>query len=536
MEMLKRLIHLFPTAHPKKELILNKYTIVKNAIDPIEEKTEYKFVEFKDINLELHKKEQKMGQLHIVLLPIMAHGHMIPVLDMAKLFISRGVKTTIISTPPFSHPIIKAQESGHDIGLSILKFPPEGSSLPENIATLDQVPSPDLIPKFFEALALLQKPVEKILQELHPNCLISDMCLPWTTDSANKFGIPRLVFHGTSCFAICASEQMDLHKPYKNVSSDSEPFVIPNLPHRFIFTRPQVSPFELHEEENDFTKLMQQMKEAEEKNYGVVINSFYEIESDYADFFKNVMGRKSWHIGPLLLCNKGGVEEKSHRGKESEIDQHECLSWLDSKKPDSVVYACFGSQAAFTQAQLHETAAGLEASGQDFIWVVQKGKNEDNWLPEGFEDRTKGKGLLIRGWAPQVMILDHPSVGAFVTHCGWNSTLEGICAGVPMVAWPTFAEQFYNEKLVTEVLGIGVSVGNKKWQRVGSEGVERAAVKTAVERIMVGETAAEMRRRAMSYKEMARKAVEEGGSSYNCLNDLIHELSVYEHPKKQDIN
>ncbi|KAK6136890.1 hypothetical protein DH2020_029376 [Rehmannia glutinosa] len=442
-----------------------------------------------------------MGQLHIVLLPVLAHGRMIPILDMAKLFISRGLKTTIISTPPFSHPIIKAQESGHDIGLSILKFPPEGSTLPENIATIDQLPSPDLIPKFFEALTLLQKPVEKLLQELHPNCLISDMFLPWTTDSANKFGIPRLVFHCTSYFAICHSEQMDLHKPYKNVSSDTEPFVIPNLPHRFSFTRPQVPPFQLHEEENDFTKLMRQMKEAEEKNYGVVVNSFYEIESDYADYFKNVMGRKSWHIGPLLLCNKGGVEEKSHRGKESAIDEHECLAWLDSKKPNSVVYACFGSQAAFTQAQLHETAAGLEASGQDFIWVVQKGKNEDNWLPEGFEERIKG-----------------------------------ICAGVPMVTWPTFAEQFFHEKLLTEVLEIAVSVGNKKWQRVGSEGVGRAAVKTAVERIMVGEMAAEMRRRAKSYKEMARKAVEEGGSSYNALNDLIDELSAYEHPKKQDVN
>ncbi|KAK6159316.1 hypothetical protein DH2020_006630 [Rehmannia glutinosa] len=379
----------------------------------------------------------------------------------------------------------------------------------------------------------------KILQELNPNCLISDMFLPWTTDSADKFGIPRLVFHGTSCFALCASEQMHLHKPYKNVSSDSEPFVIPNLPHRLIFTRPQVPPFDLQEEEDDFSKLRQQMRDSVDKSYGVVINSFYDLESDYADHYNKVMGRKSWHIGPLLLCNKGGDEEKAQRGKESAIDEHECLAWLDSKKPNSVVYVCFGSMASFSHAQLHETAVGLEASGQDFIWVVRKGKNDDeneDWLPKGFEDRLKGKGLIIRGWAPQVMILDHPSVGAFVTHCGWNSTLEGICAGVPMVTWPVFAEQFFNEKLVTKVLRIGVSVGNKRWQRAASEGVEWEAVKTAVERVMVGEAAEEMRSRAKSFKEMAKKAVEEGGSSYSGLNALIDELSIYVPPKKQDIN
>jgi hypothetical protein len=102
-----------------------------------------------------------------------------------------------------------------------------------------------------------------------------------------------------------------------------------------------------------------------------------------------------------------------------------------------------------------EIAMGLEASGQQFIWVVRKGKNEEkkdreDWgVPKGFEKRMEGKGVIINGWAPQVLTLDHEAVGGFVTHCGWNSTLEGITAGVPMVTWPVFAELFYNEKLCT---------------------------------------------------------------------------------------
>ncbi|KAL3621139.1 hypothetical protein CASFOL_036051 [Castilleja foliolosa] len=464
-----------------------------------------------------------MGRLHIVLIPAMAHGHMIPTLDMAKLFTSRGLKTTIISTPSFAHSIQKARESGHDIGLSIVNFPPEKSSLPKNILSLDQVTSPQMLSQFFGAVSLLQEPVEKLLQHLNPNCLVSDSFLPWTFDLAEKLGIPRLAFHGISCLALCALEQMNIHKPYRNVSSDYEPFVGPNLPHKLTFVRRQVPQHGGEGEDHEyspFEKLRVQMKASDDKSYGTIINSFRELESDYADHYKNIMGRKVWHLGPLLLCNKK--------------DGHECLAWLDSKKPDSVVYVCSGSMVTFTPAQLQETAAGLEASGQDFIWAVRQGKNEKNedWLPRGFEERTKGKGLIIMGWAPQVMILDHPSVGAFVTHCGWNSTLEGICAGLPMVTWPAFVEQFYNEKLVTEVLETGVSVGNKKWDKMASDGVAREAVETAVRRIMAAD---EMRSREKCCKEMARMAVDEGGSSYSDLNALIDELRFYAPPKKQDI-
>ncbi|KAL7145312.1 hypothetical protein ABFS83_07G073200 [Erythranthe nasuta] len=481
-----------------------------------------------------------MGQLHIAFVPAMAHGHMIPTLEMAKLFSSRGLETTIIATPAFADPITRARESGHDrINLRILKFPPQGSSLPDDIVSLDQMSTPDLVHKFVEALSLLRQPVEKLLQELNPDCLVSDMFLPWTAASAAKFGIPRLVFHGTNCLAQCGLYQMQLHKPYKNVSSDSEPFAVPNLPHKLIFTGSQVPEFglpeeELKDEENDFSfsKLRQQMEVSEKKSYGVIFNSFTEIESAYADHYKNVMGRKAWHIGPLLLCSSNN-NNNNNNGRGEEKSHGSLLAWLDSKKPHSVVYVCFGSIVTFTPVQLHETAAGLEASGQDFIWVVRNG--DEKWLPQGFEERTKCNGLIIKGWAPQVTILDHPSVGAFVTHCGWNSTLEGICAGLPMVTWPVFSEQFFNEKLLVDVLGIGVSVGSKKWTREPSEGVSREAVIKAVHRIMVGREAAELRSRAQGYKEMATKAFQQGGSSYTALTDLIHELSmIYAPPKKQD--
>ncbi|CAB4320859.1 unnamed protein product [Prunus armeniaca] len=308
-------------------------------------------------------------------------------------------------------------------------------------------------------------------------------------------------FHGTSFFALAASDCVRRYEPFKNTSSDSEPFVIPNLPGEIKMTRAQLPDFIKDNNENDLTRLLKQSKEAEVRSYGIVVNSFYELETVYADYYRKVLGKKAWHIGPLSLCNRDN--EEKHTGER----KHPLMSM-----------------------NLKEIALGLEASGLEFIWVVRKGKDDDDvgkedWLPEGFEERMEGKGLIIRGWAPQVLILDHSAVGGFVTHCGWNSTLEGIAAGLPMVTWPVSAEQFYNEKLVTQVLKIGVGVGAQKWVRVLGDSVRKEAIEKAVTQIMVGEEAEEMRNRARVLAEQARRTIEKGGSSHSDLNVLIEELS-----------
>ncbi|KAG8645624.1 hypothetical protein MANES_10G077880v8, partial [Manihot esculenta] len=269
--------------------------------------------------------------------------------------------------------------------------------------------------------------------------------------------------------------------------------------------------------------------QAEKRSYGVIVNSFYELESGYADYYKKILGRKAWHIGPVSLWNRN-LEEHAHRERKASISKQECLKWLDAKKPSSVIYACFGTVTKFSDSQLHEIAIGLEASKQNFIWVVRKDdieeESEMKWLPDGYEKRMEGKGLIIRGWAPQVLILHHEAVGGFITHCGWNSLLEGVSAGLPMVTWPIFADQFFNEKLITDVLRIGVSVGAQKWIRLVGDYVNSEKIEKAVKEIIVGEKAVELRIRAKEIGEMAKRAIEEGGSSYNDLGALIEELKA----------
>lgn len=214
------------------------------------------------------------------------------------------------------------------------------------------------------------------------------------------------------------------------------------------------------------------------------------------------------------------------------------MKWLDSWPQSSVIYVCLGSLNRVTPNQLIEIGLGLEATKRPFIWVLRgayRREEMEKWIQEdGFEERVKGRGILIRGWAPQVLILSHRAIGAFLTHCGWNSTLEAICAGVPMVTFPMFSDQFYNEKLVVQVIETGVRLGAETAVHFGDEDkfgaefvqVKRDNVREAIEKVMgeEGEEKKERRERARKYAEMAKEAIGEGGSSYNNMSKLIEEL------------
>ncbi|KAL9325163.1 hypothetical protein ACSQ67_005808 [Phaseolus vulgaris] len=478
----------------------------------------------------------KDASLHIFFFPFLAHGHTIPCIDMAILFAAKGVRTTIITTPLNAPIISKAIEKTKEINIQTIKFPStDHTGLPQGCEHVSTLPSLHLLPAFHKATTLLQEPFEQLLRDQHPNCVVADMFFPWTTDSAAKFGIPRLVFHGMSFFSLCAYEVMRLYEPYNNTSFDSELFLLPNFPGQIKMTRLQVGSF-FRKDDVDANRFWKQIHESEVRSYGVVVNSFYEVEKDYADHYRKEFGRKAWAIGPLSLCNKE-KEPKTYRGgKEACVDEVEnaWLKWLNTKTTGSVVYVCFGSMTEFRDSQSREIALGLEASGKEFMWVVGKRKEnkEDQWLPEGFEKRMKEKGMIIRGWVPQALILEHEAIGAFVTHCGWNSTLEGVVAGVPMITWPVGAEQFYNERLVIEVLKIGVAVGARKWSHfVGDEDgdIKWDAVEMAVKRVMEEEEGEAMRIRAKLFARMAKRAVEEEGSSYSDLDALLQELASLSH-------
>ncbi|XP_020581445.1 scopoletin glucosyltransferase-like [Phalaenopsis equestris] len=461
------------------------------------------------------------SHLHMLFFPYMAQGHMLPMVDIVKLFAARGARITILTTP-VNAAIIRPTIDDSSIHLHIIPFPSAEFGLPDGCENRSFVLPEDKRIDFIRAIAALRNPFDSVLEHLRPDCVVSDYFLPWTYHVAAARGIPRLVFHGTNNFSLCASNAFER---CREIVDKLDSFVLPGLPHRIEMLKTQVLDFKklAGTPLGIFTEIFDEAEEVEGKHYGAVMNSFYELEPEYADQNRKVKG-KTWNVGPVSLCNKEAAGMSLRGGKHS-ASVNECLDWLESKAAGSVVYMCFGSGSLFSGEQLREMALGLEEAGHPFVWVV---RNEgDDWVPEGYEERIAGKGMVVRGWAPQLLILNHGAVGGFVSHCGWNSSLEGICAGLPMVTWPLYAEQFFNEKLLVEVLGVGVAVGSKVYEfRVEMRPVlEASAVAAAVRRVMGGgEEAEERRRRAKELGEMARRAVEKGGSSFEEIGILMEEL------------
>ncbi|GER29711.1 UDP-Glycosyltransferase superfamily protein [Striga asiatica] len=482
--------------------------------------------------------EQKKQEAHFVLLPFMAQGHMIPMVDTARLLAKRNLTVTILISPYNLNrikPIIdRAIASGSNIRISHLRFPTVEVGLPEDCESLDMVRSSEDHSRFHKAIDLLQSQVEQALRTLDPppTCIISDLFYPWSTPLATRLGIPRFVFHVLGCFTLLCMNMLAVSQGFKDIDvPDTEYFALPGLPDRVEITKAQIKGT-AGQVPSWWTELVDRIEDAYSEASGIVVNTFEELEPAYVRRYAETLGMEVWCVGPVSLCNEDELDKAQRGNNEASIDGGECLKWLDAQDPASVVYVCLGSLSSLTASQLVELGLGLEASGRPFVWVVRRStSNEElelvSWLGR-FEERVRGKGLVIHGWAPQVMILSHPSVGGFVTHCGWNSTLEGTTSGVPMMTWPVFADQFCNEKFIVNVVGTGVRAGVEVpvmfvgEKDKGGVQVKSEVVKAAIEELMDGgEKGRERRERARELGKKARRAMEKGGSSYINMTRLI---------------
>nr|CAB3478218.1 unnamed protein product [Digitaria exilis] len=255
---------------------------------------------------------------------------------------------------------------------------------------------------------------------------------------------------------------------------------------------------------------------------GILVNTFESLETRAVRALSDglcVPDRATppvYCIGPLV--SSGGAEKG-----------HECLRWLDAQPDRSVVFLAFGSLGTFPTKQLEEIAVGLEKSGQRFLWVVRSPRSPnqnveeplpepdlDVLLPDGFLERTKGRGLVVRSWAPQVDVLRHRATGAFVTHCGWNSTLEGIMAGLPLLCWPLYAEQRMNKVFIVEEIKVGVEMRGYDEEMVTAEEVE-----SKVRWVMESEGGRALSERALVVKDRAAQALKGGGSSHASFVEFL---------------
>ncbi|KAI8028040.1 Hydroquinone glucosyltransferase [Camellia lanceoleosa] len=255
---------------------------------------------------------------------------------------------------------------------------------------------------------------------------------------------------------------------------------------------------------------------------GIILNSFMDLEEGAIKALQEKEPGKPpvYLIGPLIQTDSSDESQ----------ERPECLQWLDDQPSGSVLFVSFGSGGTLSHHQLSELALGLELSSERFLWVVRSPNDKSanaafftaqsqndpfSFLPKGFLERTKGRGLVVPSWAPQIEVLRHHSTRGFLTHCGWNSILESVVHGVPLIAWPLYAEQKMNAVMLTEGLNVAL---RPKSDETGL--VRREEIANVVKSLMEGEEGNKVCRRMEGLKDAAAKVHSEDGNSTKSLSEL----------------
>lgn len=355
--------------------------------------------------------------------------------------------------------------------------------------------------------------------------LVLDFFCSSMIDTANELGVPSYVFF-TSGAAFLG---FVLHLPtrggeeFEESEADSaDIFTYANpVPYRVL---PSLC-FNKHGGFSAFENFGRRFKETK----GIIVNTFEELESHAVEYLMKCDGVPPvYNVGPMIDLH-GDIHARPRGGG---TQRDEIIRWLDDQPASSVVFLCFGSMGSFGEEQIQEIASGLEKSGVRFLWSLRKTPPKDrpempgeytcvgDILPRGFQERSKGRGMIC-GWAPQKEVLAHSAIGGFVSHCGWNSILESVWFGVPIVTWPIYAEQQINAFQMVRDLGLAVEL-RLDYRRGTENHVMADELARAVGCVMDGDS--EVRKRVKEVSEKARLALRDGGSSYAATGRLIEDL------------
>ena len=257
----------------------------------------------------------------------------------------------------------------------------------------------------------------------------------------------------------------------------------------------------------------------------VLANTLYELEAETIDFLRSRYGVPFRSIGPSIPSAflDGGNPQDARVGADPWKATDSVQAWLDRKPASSVVYISFGSVTVINPHQIYELALGIQSSRQNFLLVIRPPPGHDDiteFFPAGFMEETEGRGLVVP-WCVQLEVLSHPSVAAFMSHCGWNSTLEALSLGIPVLTFGVWTDQTTNSKFMADVWKAGVRMIRGEDGTMGREEIERC-MRLAVDK--TSEAGEEVRKNALKWKELAKTGMREGGSSDINLNEFVEQV------------
>ncbi|XP_040377078.1 (R)-mandelonitrile beta-glucosyltransferase-like [Oryza brachyantha] len=491
---------------------------------------------------------------HAVFFPYPAQGHVAAALHLARLLHARaGIRVTFVHSERNRRRVARSRGEAALAGARGFRFAavPDGLPLehddygpPDTLALLLSIEAGAFVPHF-----------KKILEEeaaasgAPATCVVSDVDLALL--AAKDMGLPAVAFWTPSACALMASlqckELVDRGiVPLKDAEQLSNGYLdrtvvdwVPGMP-ADMRLRDFVSFVRTTDPDDAVLGLVvSSMERLRTASSAVILNTFDALEGEVIAALSRIVP-PIYTVGPLPQL--AGASAASHvdpppaAAEDASgglaasfwLEDGGCLEWLRRRRPRSVLYVNFGSIVCLTSQQLVELAWGLAASGHDFLWVIRDdqakvaagggGDGDDAiaMLPVELRETVKGKGYLT-SWCPQEAVLRHDAIGAFLTHCGWNSMLEAVANGVPMLCYPMGADQQTNCRYACTEWRVGVEVG---------DGIERGEVARMVREVLgqEGERGKEMRQRAMGWKERAAMAVVPGGTSWVNFERLVNEV------------
>ncbi|KAI9197026.1 hypothetical protein LWI28_029172 [Acer negundo] len=469
----------------------------------------------------------------LIFIPSPGLTHLVSTLEFAKHLIDRddriSITVLVMKLPPFTSSVdayTKLFTSSSHSSIQLIDLPQV------------DLPSPDLLKLSFESYLTQyiennMPQVRNIVTDLvsshsddesdsaRVTGLVLDFFCVSMIDVANDFGLPSYIFLTTSTGFMSLMLYLSTRHEYDQTLTEFKPsdsdLSIPG------FANPVPVSVLLSGLFNkvgytNFVKIGQRFRDVN----GILVNTFAELEPYAIDIFSGGLNPPVYTVGPL-------VDLKGQPIPDPEVaKRRDILKWLDDQPESSVVFLCFGSGGSFSPAQVKEIATGLEQSEHRFLWslrvsppnnefsVMNQSTNHDDF-PEGFLEKTRGRGMIC-GWAPQVEVLAHKAIGGFVSHCGWNSILESLWYGVPIVTWPLYAEQQLNAFRMVKELGLAVELRLDSRMNNGDL-VTADEISRAVGSVMVTDT--EIRMKVKEVSEIGRKSLMDGGSSFISMGQFI---------------
>ncbi|KAH6772158.1 hypothetical protein C2S51_010562 [Perilla frutescens var. frutescens] len=466
--------------------------------------------------------DDKNGEVAVVVVPFPAQGHLNPLLHLSRRISGHNIPVYFVGTATHVRQVTGRVQGCDPSTICNLHFhsfptPPFENPTPDHSAPTSKFPT-HMHPMIMATTSHFQQPLHELLSELssrnHGRIAVIFDVLMSTVVKAVYQTLPNL-----ECYCFQVTPASFIYSLFVEAAGKG---VLPSDSAGIMNDVREMEGCFSH----DFKQLLDLQRKARDFHVGNIYHTSRIIEAEYIDLLAKtrILGHDNhWALGPFIPV----AEHEKHESKSS---RSQCLIWLDNQPPNSVIFVSFGTTCSLSDEQIGELALGLERSEQRFLWSLRDADRGDVFdggvrraeLPEGFEERVRERGFVVREWAPQLEILEHSATGGFLSHCGWNSCLESISKGVPVAAWPMNSDQPRNAVLLVKALKIGVEV--RDWAR-RDQVVGATTVEEGVRRLMASAEGEEMRRRAAELADSLKQSFMEGGVGRREMDSFVAHIT-----------